>query len=117
MIGPSVTGAGICGRPGRSMATLSMNDEIALSAWSTLFCANSRTCGGTSIFNFGSIMAVSLRDGFVRLSHFGRAAFCKSAPVGHSEYCCTDCFRDQRRMVTHLLDRTQTPWLLTTLPF
>ena len=31
----------------------SMNDEIALSAWSTLFCANSRTCGGTSIFNFG----------------------------------------------------------------
>src|SRR5882672_9246523 len=38
-------------------------------AWSTLFCANSRTCGGTSIFNFGSIMAVSLRDGFVKLSH------------------------------------------------
>src|SRR5712664_1036765 len=65
MIGPSVTGAGICGRPGRSMATLSMNDEIALSAWSTLFCANSRTCGGTSIFNFGSIMAVSLRDGLI----------------------------------------------------
>ena len=37
----------------------SMNDEIALSAWSTLFWANSRTCGGTSNFNFGSIMAVS----------------------------------------------------------
>ena len=36
-----------------------MNDEIALSAWSTLFCANSLTCGGTSNFNFGSIMGVS----------------------------------------------------------
>src|SRR6266403_3635980 len=43
------------------------------------------------------------------------AAFCKSAPVGHSEYCCTDCFRDQRCMVTHLLDRTQTLGLLTTV--
>src|ERR1700687_479650 len=35
----------------------SKNVEIAFSAWSTLFLANSRTCGGTSIVNFGSIMA------------------------------------------------------------
>src|SRR6266849_11008704 len=35
----------------------SKNVETAFSAWSTLFLANSRTCGGTSIVNFGSIMA------------------------------------------------------------
>src|SRR5258706_10725676 len=51
----------------------SMNDEIALSAWSTLFCANSRTCGGTSNFQFGVHDGGILREGFVRLSHFGRA--------------------------------------------
>src|SRR6476661_5620676 len=31
----------------------SINDEIALSAWSTLFTAKSRTCGGTSIVILG----------------------------------------------------------------
>src|SRR3979411_1707300 len=36
-----------------------INDEIAFSAWSTLFSANSRTGAGTSICIFWSIMAVS----------------------------------------------------------
>src|SRR6266404_4115623 len=38
----------------------SINDEIALSAWSTLFTANSRTCGGTSIVIFWSDISLSL---------------------------------------------------------
>src|SRR5712675_943082 len=41
-------------------------DEIALSAWLTLFSAKSRTCGGTSIFIFGSDMSLSLSGSFPR---------------------------------------------------
>src|ERR1700739_4903766 len=36
----------------------SINDEIALSAWSTLFTAKSRTCGGTSIVILESDMSL-----------------------------------------------------------
>jgi hypothetical protein len=44
----------------------SINDEIALSAWSTLFTAKSRTCGGTSIVIFGSDMSLSPPGSFPR---------------------------------------------------
>ena len=44
----------------------SINDEIALSAWSTLFIAKSRTCGGTSIVIFGSDMSLSPLGSFPR---------------------------------------------------
>src|SRR5258706_14746178 len=47
----------------------SRNDEIALSAWSTLFTAKSRTCGGTSIASFGSDMSLSLSGSFPRTYH------------------------------------------------
>src|SRR6266481_1073110 len=40
----------------------SRNDEIALSAWSTLFTAKSRTCGGTSIASFGPKSHQSYND-------------------------------------------------------
>src|SRR5882724_11185856 len=47
----------------------SINDEIALSAWSTLFTAKSRTCGGTSIVIFGSDMSLSLHAHFREAYH------------------------------------------------
>src|SRR6202035_2680278 len=57
----------------------SINDEIALSAWSTLFTANSRTWGGTSIVIFGSDMSRSLQAHFGEAYHVESCASCESS--------------------------------------
>src|ERR1700687_4548168 len=55
----------------------SINDEIALSAWSTLFTAKSRTCGGTSIVTFWSDMSLSLQAHFCEAYHVESRASCR----------------------------------------